>query len=147
MTRILYILLLLSFCTVSYAQQVDPTDMTEIDKPAAPKVIQKASTSTYIDQMPEYPGGHSALLNYLNANVRYPDLAKKSNIQGKVVVTFVIDEEGYVIDEKVTRSIGGGCDEETLRVVKGMARWKPGFASGKPVKVYYTLPMDFKLEK
>jgi periplasmic protein TonB len=147
MTKILYTLLVLSLCTTSFAQQPDPANLDEIDKPLPPKVVQKTIPSVFIhvDQMPEYPGGSPALLNYLSSNIRYPGEARKSNIQGKVVVTFSIDEEGSIVDEKITRFIGGGCDEEAVRVIKAMPKWKPALNGGKPVKVQYTLPITFKL--
>jgi protein TonB len=145
MIKLLYTLLMLSSCTASFAQQPDPGDLAGIDKPLPPKVVQKAPPSVFtnVDQMPEYPGGSAALLNYINNNIQYPEKAKKNNIQGRVMISFVIDEEGSVVDEKVTQSIGGGCDEEALRVVKGMPQWKPGLNAGKPVKVHYLLPLTF----
>lgn len=76
----------------------------------------------------------------------YPEIAKESNIQGRVTVKFVVNEEGNVSDIIVVKGIGGGCDEEAVRVVKKMPKWKPGKQNGRPVKVYFSLPITFRLE-
>jgi len=83
---------------------------------------------------------------YLGKNTHYPDAAKEANIDGRVIVKFVVNEDGNVSDVQIVRGIGGGCDEEAKRVVQSMPKWKPGKQNGKPVKVYFTLPIVFKLE-
>ena len=99
-----------------------------------------------VDQMPEFPGGTAALIKYLGSEITYPDQAKKDSIQGKVFVTFVIEKNGAVNDVKILRGIGGGCDEESLRVVSSMPNWKPGLNEhGKAVRVAYTLPIKYAL--
>ena len=95
--------------------------------------------------MPEFPGGQSELMAYLSKNIRYPDKAVEEEIQGKVYIGFTVDEKGYITDVKVTRGIGGGCDEEAVRVVKAMPRWKPGTQNGRAVKTMYNLPVRFQL--
>src|SRR5690606_2509820 len=108
-----------------------------VEAPPRPKIF------TYVEQMPE----PSVNVNeFLSKNLRYPELAKENNIQGRVTVRFVVDEEGKVSDVTVVRGIGGGCDEEAKRVVMKMPKWKPGKQNGKAVKVYYTLPISFRLE-
>ena len=102
---------------------------------------------TRIDEMPEFPGGHEALMQYLASNIRYPKEAREKDIEGKVVVKFVVCKDGTLCNEEVVRSIGGGCDEEVIRVVKAMPEWKPGKQNGKAVKVYYTLPVTFRFNK
>jgi protein TonB len=97
--------------------------------------------------MPEFPGGMPALMEYLGRNIEYPTKARKEDIQGKVVVKFVVCENGALCNEEVIRSIGGGCDEEVIRAVKAMPNWKPGKQNGKAVKVYYTLPVTFKFNE
>ena len=82
---------------------------------------------------------------YLGANIHYPAEARRNNIQGRVEVKFIVDKHGRVRDVTVAKGIGGGCDEEAIRVVKKMPRWKPGEQFGKKVAVYYTLPINFKL--
>lgn len=101
---------------------------------------------TTIDQMPEFPGGQAALLQYLASNIRYPAKARKKDVEGKVIVKFVVCQDGSLCNEEVVRPIGAGCDEEVIRVIKAMPKWKPGKQNGQPVRVYYTLPVRFKLE-
>ena len=101
---------------------------------------------TYVDQMPEYPGGTDALLKFIDANIKYPAEAKQKGIEGKVLVQFIIDEKGNVVDLKVLKGIGYGCDEEAVRVCRMMRRWIPGKQNGKPVPVRMVIPFHFKLE-
>lgn len=99
-----------------------------------------------VEQMPEFPGGNEELFKYLAQKISYPPLAKENGISGKVYVQFVIDNGGTVKDVKVVRGIGGGCDEEAVRVVKAMPAWKPGKQNGKSVNVQYSLPIKFTLK-
>lgn len=99
-----------------------------------------------VEEMPEYPGGEKKLLEYVGKSVKYPQIARESGIQGRVFVNFVIEPDGSVSNVKVLRGIGGGCDEEAVRVIKSMAKWKPGKQRGKAVRVSYTLPVNFKLQ-
>lgn len=99
-----------------------------------------------VEEMPEYPGGEKKLLEYVGKSVKYPQIARESGIQGRVFVNFVIEPDGSVSNVKVLRGIGGGCDEEAMRVIKSMAKWKPGKQRGKAVRVSYTLPVNFKLQ-
>jgi protein TonB len=101
---------------------------------------------TIVEEMPTFPGGDAALMKYLGNNIKYPAIAKDAGIQGTVYVTFVVNEKGEVKDVRVLRSIGGGCDEEAIRVVESMPKWKPGKQRGKPVKVQYNLPIRFTLK-
>ena len=95
--------------------------------------------------MPEYPGGEAAMYKWLGKNIKYPQVAKENGIEGKVFVRFIVDQTGKVKDAQIVRGIGGGCDEEALRVVKEMPAWKPGKQRGKPVKVQFTIPIHFQL--
>ena len=99
-----------------------------------------------VESMPEFPGGEGALHQYLAENIKYPQMAKESGIQGRVFVTFVVERDGRVTDVKVIRGIGGGCDEEAIRVVQGMPKWTPGKQRGKPVRVQFNLPVKFTLQ-
>ncbi len=98
----------------------------------------------YVDQMPEFIAGD--LLRYLSDHIRYPEAARENGIQGRVLLRFVVNEDGSVSDVNAFRRIGGGCDEEAIRVVKAMPKWKPGKLNGRSVKVYFTLPVFFRLE-
>lgn len=95
------------------------------------------------DVMPEFIGD---LNQYLSRNLTYPQRAREANIEGKVIIRFVVNEDGSVTGATVMRGIGGGCDKEALRVVNHMQAWKPGMQAGKAVKVYYTLPIRFVLD-
>ena len=97
--------------------------------------------------MPEFPGGTEKFMEYLSGNIKYPEAAKDKNISGRVFIQFVVEKDGSVTNVGVMRGIGGGCDEEAIRVVKAMPKWKPGLQDGKPVRVSYILPVNFKLDE
>lgn len=99
-----------------------------------------------VDLMPEFPGGEANLNKYLAENIINPQMAKENGIQGRVFVTFVVERDGSVTDVRVLRGIGGGCDEEAVRVVKGMPKWTPGKYGGEAVRVQYNLPVKFTLQ-
>ena len=99
-----------------------------------------------MERMPEFPGGEEAMYEFLAKNLKYPQAAKDSNIQGKVYVQFTVDKDGTIINPKVARDIGGGCGEEALRVVKMMPKWIPGNQRGVKVRTQFTLPITFSLE-
>ena len=108
--------------------------------------IVEAEIFTIVEEMPDFPGGMAKLADYLAKNIKYPQMARESGIQGRVFVNFVIEPDGSVSNVNVMRSLGGGCDEEAIRVVKSMPKWKPGKQRGKPVRVSYILPVNFKLQ-
>ena len=99
-----------------------------------------------VEEMPSYPGGEGKLMEYVAKNIKYPQIARETGIQGRVFVGFVVEPDGSVSNEKVLRGIGCGCDEEAMRVVKSMPKWKPGKQRGKAVRVSYMLPVNFKLQ-
>lgn len=98
-----------------------------------------------VEEMPRYPGGEDAMLRYLGANVNYPDSAKVKGIDGIVYCSFTVDSTGLILNTKVIRGIGGGCDEEALRVINNMPRWNPGKQRGQFVNVRLTMPIKFVL--
>lgn len=100
-----------------------------------------------VEVMPEYPGGKMELRKDIAASVKYPEEAKKNGIQGKVYVSFVVDEKGKVADVKIARSVDSSLDKEAVRVVESLKTWKPGKEKGKEVKVAYTVPINFVLDK
>ncbi len=110
------------------------------------EVVEEAPIFTVVESMPEFPGGMTELYTYLGNNIKYPVMAKESGIQGKVYVTFVVERDGSITDVQVLRGIGGGCDEEAIRVVQSMPKWNPGKQRGKPVRVQYNLPVRFTLQ-
>ncbi len=125
--------------------EIDESTEIEFIETVEEEVVEE-QIFTIVEDMPSFPGGEAALLKYLGNNIKYPALAKDAGIQGTVFVTFVVDEEGNVKDVRVLRSIGGGCDEEAIRVVESMPKWTPGKQRGKPVKVQYNLPIRFTLK-
>ncbi|GAB2519329.1 TonB family protein [Spirosoma aerophilum] len=102
---------------------------------------------TVVEQVPEFPGGVRALYQYLTRNLRYPTEAQQNKIQGRVYVKFVVDRTGDIRELRLLKGIGGGCDEEAIRVVSQMPNWIPGKQHGKDVSVMYNLPIQFSLEK
>ncbi|GCD78092.1 cell envelope biogenesis protein TonB [Thermaurantimonas aggregans] len=99
-----------------------------------------------VEIKPEFPGGREALMRYLAENIKYPQIARELNIQGVVIVQFTVDKSGQIRDVEIARGIGGGCDEEALRVVKNMPAWSPGRQNNRPVNVRYALPIRFALK-
>ena len=99
-----------------------------------------------IDQMPEFPGGIDKLLQFINDNMKYPTKAQTEGIQGRVAVQFIVDENGYIIEPNIVRSVEPSLDNEALRLIKMLPQWKPGTLKGKAVKVKYTVPVAFKLK-
>ena len=100
-----------------------------------------------VDQMPEFPGGMDKLLQFINDNMQYPAEARKKGIQGRVIVLFIVDENGSVTEPNIMRSVDPSLDEEALRIIKMLPKWKPGTLKRKPVKVKYTVPIAFRLDR
>jgi periplasmic protein TonB len=131
---------------------VEADQNTEVQEYVAPvrsdeeESAEEAQIFMVVESMPEYPGGESALYTFLGENIKYPQMAKESGIQGRVFVTFVVERDGRVTDVRVLRGIGGGCDEEAIRVVQSMPKWTPGKQRGKSVRVQYNLPVKFTLQ-
>jgi protein TonB len=100
---------------------------------------------TYVEQMPVFPGGQEALLQYIGKNIKYPAMALRNQIEGKVFVAFTVNPDGQVQDVKVTKPLGGGCDEEAVRVIKTLPRFSPGKQNGRAVSVSFTVPVTFAI--
>lgn len=98
-----------------------------------------------VEEMPEFPGGEAKLLEYLANNIHYPERAREQGVQGRCIIEFVIERDGTVTEPKVVRSLESQCDNEAMRVIKSLPKWKPGKQKGKPVRVKYTVPVQFKL--
>ncbi|NLL28501.1 MAG: energy transducer TonB [Bacteroidales bacterium] len=123
----------------------------EVAEFIAPVVVEEvqvveAEIFTIVEEQPEFPGGEAALMEYLGKNISYPQLARESNIQGTVYVKFVVEPNGSISNVSILRGIGGGCDEEAIRVVKNMPSWKAGKQRGKAVRVQFNLPIRFILQ-
>jgi len=98
---------------------------------------------TYVQEAPAFPGGEQALKSFVQHNIVYPKLAKQNKIQGRVYVSFVVEKNGSLTDIKVVQGIGAGCDDEALRVVRLMPKWKPGRRQGHEVRCYISMPLNF----
>lgn len=105
----------------------------------------KNEVFTYVEVMPEFPGGQAAMMKFINRNLRYPPEARENGIEGKVVVQFVVSDKGRISDVQVLHDIGGGCGQEVVHVIRSMPLWKPGTQNNVPVNVYYKLPVSFLL--
>ncbi len=99
-----------------------------------------------VENMPEFPGGMGELMKFLSKNIKYPTIAQENGVQGRVIVQFVVNKDGSIVDPVVVRSVDPYLDKEALRVVKAMPKWKPGMQRGKAVRVKYTVPVTFKLQ-
>lgn len=143
------VLLLMVGCKPATEKAVDqeeiPFEYSGEDK-SAPMDADTDQVFQVVEVDPEFPGGMEALIKYLSENIKYPEQAKKDKIQGKVYISFVVEKDGSVADAKVLRGIGGGCDEEALRVVNAMPKWTPGKQRNTPVRVQFNLPVAFKLQ-
>ena len=101
----------------------------------------------FVEQMPSFPGGEAALMKYLSSHINYPSIARENGIQGTVVVQFVVNTDGTIVNVKpVGQKKGGGLEEEAVRVVKSMPNWTPGKQNGRAVRVQFSLPIRFKLQ-
>ena len=98
-----------------------------------------------VEIQPEFPGGMAELMKYLQKNIRYPKVCKEQGLQGRVIVQFVVNTDSTISDVKVVKPVNPHFDQEALRVVKAMPKWKPGTQCGKPVRVRFTLPVTFRL--
>lgn len=110
-----------------------------------PQPVNKNSVYDVVEQMPSFPGGISGLRTYLNQNTRYPAVAQENCVQGRVVVSFVVEKDGHISDVTVLRSVDPSLDKEAVRVIRNMPRWTPGKQGGEPVKVRYNVPVSFRL--
>ena len=116
-----------------------------IAQPEPPKE-EETKVFDVVEQMPSFPGGQSALLQYLSSNIKYPVVAEENGIQGRVIVTFVVEKDGSITDVRVVKSVDPSLDKEAQRVVKSMPKWIPGKQNGAPVRVKYTVPVTFRLQ-
>lgn len=131
------------------AQPGQAPDLQGLEEPSAvtattPEPDDKVYT--YVEQMPQPPGGIENLLQTLNRSIKYPAEARRNQVEGKVFVNFVVRTDGRITDAQISKGIGAGCDEEALRVVRQMPRWQPGKQNGRAVSVSYTVPVTFIIQ-
>lgn len=120
--------------------------MFAVAKPNAKTSSANSNAMLVVDQMPEYKGGDAAMLKYLTQNIKYPADALSKGISGTVIVNIIISTKGNVMFPYVKKGIGGGCDEEALRVIRNMPAWNCGKQAGKPVLVRYNIPVKFSIK-
>ena len=113
---------------------------------AEPKPEVENKVFDVVEQMPSFPGGPSALMQYLSSNIKYPVVAQENGVQGRVVVSFVVERDGSITDVQVARSVDPSLDREAQRVVRNMPRWIPGKQNGQAVRVKYNVPVAFRLQ-
>ena len=123
--------------TVAISAPVTSTPIVEEEDNVVFQVVEK---------MPSFPGGDAELFKYLSQNVKYPVIAQENGVQGRVICQFVVNRDGSIVDVEVVRSVDASLDKEAIRVIKSMPKWSPGQQRGKPVRVKYTLPVNFKLQ-
>ena len=116
-----------------------------VTEPVKPKV-EEYKVFEVVEQMPSFPGGDVALMQYLSKNIKYPPVAEEMGIQGRVICTFVVERDGSVSDIRIKRSVDPSLDKEAMRVVSAMPKWIPGRQNGQMVRVKYTLPVTFRLQ-
>jgi TonB family protein len=120
---------------ISHAQQGTMSDSVQ------------GNVFTYVEQMPEFASGQAELMKFLQQNLRYPADARAKGIEGRVVAQFIVNEKGNISDITILRGIYPSCDSEVVRVISAMPRWNPGKQNGNAVKVYFKLPVTFKLNE
>ena len=103
-------------------------------------------TSADIEQMPEFPGGQSNLLSFLSQNIKYPSEAVTKGIQGRVICSFVVNQDGSIVDVEILRGLDSLLDTEAIRVINSMPKWIPGKKRGRPIRVKCTIPITFNLQ-
>lgn len=115
---------------------------------AGPTIVEEDDNVVFqvVEKMPSFPGGDAALFKFLGDNVKYPVIAQENGVQGRVICQFVVNKDGSIVDVEVVRSVDTSLDKEAIRVIKSMPKWSPGQQRGKPVRVKYTLPVNFKLQ-
>ncbi len=140
---------------VEIEDEMDIVD-TEADEETAIDIVEIEETEEkeeeepvffIVEQMPEFPGGEIALRKYIAEHVEYPTIARENDIQGKVYIQFEVTKNGNIGQVKVARGVDPLLDKEAIRVVKSLPKWKPGMQRGKPVNVWYTVPINFQLQK
>ena len=107
---------------------------------------QKEEPFNVVEDMPAFPGGMQALMAFLIENIQYPADAQKQKVDGRVLVNFVVEKDGSITEVKVLKPGFPSLDAEAIRVVKAMPKWKPGYQNGQPVRVQYTVPINFSLK-
>lgn len=137
----------LSLCAMLFATAGSANGQSTADTAVTTHEEQSDSVYVKVDKMAEFPGGMNGMMNFLSKNMRYPKEAMMNDIQGRVVVKFVINTDGSVSDAKIAHSVDSLLDAEALRIVNLMPNWTPGMNGGIPVRSYFNVPITFKLQE
>ena len=129
----------------STEDNVEWVDLDDFDVIEVEPEPEEEEIFMVVEDQPEVPGGTAALLEYLRKNIKYPAICRENNIQGRVLVTFIVNKDGAIVEPEVVKSVNPSLDKEALRVISTMPNWKPGSQRGKPVRVKYTVPVNFRL--
>ena len=128
MKKLFLIMFFMAFVSVNAYSQSDDSDN---------------EVYSMVDERAQFPGGQNEMLKYLQENLQYPEAAKANNVHGRVIVKFIIERDGSLSDIKVMKGIGSGCNEEAIRLIQSMPKWKPGKNKGKEVRVSMMVPVNF----
>ena len=128
MKKLFLIMFFMAFVSVNAYSQSDDSDN---------------SVYAMVDERAQFPGGQNEMLKYLQENLQYPEAAKANNVHGRVFVKFIVERDGSLSDIKVMKGLGNGCDEEAIRLIQSMPKWKPGKNKGKEVRTSMTVPVNF----
>lgn len=137
--KYVFLISFLALVTTSFAQEAPPP----VPNAGAPVVENKVFM--VVEHMPEYPGGDEAMMKFIQKNIQYPKMEREADIQGRVVVGFIVDLDGTITDVAIKKGVSPGLDKEAMRVVQAMPKFSPGKQQGKAVRVQYVLPIIFKL--
>jgi protein TonB len=132
--------------TVKGTDEVNGQDISDLENKNIAGDGEGETPFTVVEQPPDFPGGDEERVKFLRNNIRFPQMAREAGIQGTIYVTFVVSRSGKISNVKILRGIGGGCDEEAIRVIKMMPDWKPGKQNGQAVPVQFNMPIKFTLE-
>ena len=135
----------------STIQSSEASENQAVEIKYVPEVVEEEEVEEQqifqvVEEMPEFPGGMAECLKFLSQNIRYPAISQENGVQGRVIVQFVVNQDGSIVDPVVVRSVDPYLDKEALRVISMMPKWKPGKQRGKAVRVKYTVPVTFKLQ-
>ncbi len=129
---------------MDFDADTDESDAIVVDD--SEEEVEDVKIFVIVEKMPEFPGGDLELRKYIAQNIKYPNIARENDIQGKVYVRFVVTEKGTVENVQIARGVDPLLDQEAIRVVESLPTWKPGEQGGKKVKVWYTVPINFQLQ-
>jgi protein TonB len=121
-------------------------DVVDVPKNTTDKADTPPAVVNFVAEMPTYPGGDEALLSFFSKEIVYPEIARKAGIEGRVFLNFIIERDGSISNVVIAKGISGGCDEEAVRVLKMLGKWRPGRQNGIPARVRMTIPINFVLK-